>query len=475
VKLRLRLFLLLVGGAAVALLALAPPPELPRLWVHYLAWTLICLLSETLWLATLSGGGTASMASTANLAALMIWGPAASTWIVAISTLLANVFLQRRPWVRSLFNASQIAVTMWAAGVVMVALGGPANGLHAGGAGFDQSLMLAFTLPLLGLIVAYMFVNRALVSVAVAWSSERSYLRVLHEDWFYRERLIEDLALFLLSLLMMISYETIRYPGLVLFYAPLRIIYESQKRYAELRRAQDMLIYSERMAAKGEMAAEIGHELRNQLVAISGRAQMLLREAERQQFVNVSRHAQIILEQSHRMELMSKGLMDFSRAELKVERVDVGALVQRSVEFVRPQKRFDGIEWDLRLPAGVPELRADPGQLQQVLLNLFMNAADAMADNGPRPRVITVTSDFDERVRHVKLRVVDTGPGIPAAILSKVFDPHFTTKAEGHGFGLSTSYRIVTNHGGQITAESVPGQGAGFTVTVPLEGPDGWN
>lgn len=474
-KLRLRLFLLLVSAAAVALLALSPPPELPRLWAHYAAWTLICLVSETLWLATLSGGGTASMASTANLAALMIWGPAAATWIVAISTLLANVFLQRKPWVRSVFNASQIAVTMGAAGAVMVALGGSAAGIHVGGVGLDQTRMLAAALPFLGLILAYMAVNRVLVSAAVAWSTERSYLRVLHDDWFYRERLIDDIALFLLSLLVVISYEAIRYAGLVLFYAPLRIIYESQQRYAELRRAQNMLIYSERMAAKGEMAAEIGHELRNQLVAISGRAQMLLRDAEKQEFANVPRHAQIILEQSHRMELMSKGLMDFSRAELKVERVDVGDLVQRSVEFVRPQKRFDGIEWDLRLPAGVPELRADPGQLQQVLLNLFMNAADAMTENGTRPRVITVTSDFDERVRHVRLRVVDSGPGIPAAILPKVFEPHFTTKAEGHGFGLSTSYRIVTNHGGHITAESVPGQGAGFTVTLPLEGPDGWS
>jgi two-component system NtrC family sensor kinase len=123
----------------------------------------------------------------------------------------------------------------------------------------------------------------------------------------------------------------------------------------------------------------------------------------------------------------------------------------------------------------VPELRADPGQLQQVLLNLFINAADAMAEAEMPRRVITVSQEYDERARHVNVRVADSGPGIPTSILSKVFEPHFTTKAEGHGFGLSTSYRIVTNHGGQISVDSGPGQGACFTVTLPLEGPGGWN
>ena len=167
--------------------------------------------------------------------------------------------------------------------------------------------------------------------------------------------------------------------------------------------------------------------------------------------------------------------MDFSRAEFKIERVDLNALVQRSVEFVRPQNRFDPIEWDLRLATQVPELRADPGQLQQVLLNLFINAADAMADPKTGRRVITVRTDYDERGRHVRLVVGDSGPGIAASLLPRVFEPHFTTKAEGHGFGLSTSYRIVTNHGGQIVAESDPGQGARFTITLPLDGPAGWS
>jgi signal transduction histidine kinase len=473
---RLRFYLSAVGLIALALLATHAPPDLPHRGGHYLGWTVICLLSELLWLSTLSGEGTVSMASTANLATLVIWGPEVSMWIVSASTLVAVLFVQRKPWVRAVFNAAQSVITMGIGGAVFVLLGGPAGGLEAGGKVFTGAGgAAALVAPILGLFGTYLLVNRALVAVAVAWSTERPYLRVLREDWFYRERLLDDLASFFLSPLVVISYAAIGYVGVILFYAPIRMTYESQKRYVELRNAQNMLIHIERMAAKGEMAAEIGHELRNQLSAISGRAQMLLRDSERQAFAAVPRHAQIILEQSKRMEMLSKGLMDFSSSELCIERVDVNALAQRSTEFVRSQNRFDAVEWDLRLAGDVPELRADPGQLQQVLLNLFINAADAMQENGASRKVISVRTQFDERARQVTIVVSDTGPGIPLIHRARVFEPHFTTKPEGHGFGLSTSHRILANHGGTISVESTPGRGATFTLTLPIHRPGHWS
>jgi signal transduction histidine kinase len=473
---RLRFYLTSVALVALALLLTHPPPDLAARGGHYVGWTVICLLSELLWLSTLSGEGTVSMASTANLATLVLWGPEASMWIVSASTLVAVLFVQRKPWVRAVFNAAQSVITMGLGGLVFVLLGGPRAGLEAGGqvaAGVGGAA--ALVAPILGLLGTYLLVNRALVAVAVAWSTERPYLTVLRQDWFYRERLLDDLASFLLSPLVVISYAAIGYVGVLLFYAPLRMTFESQKRYVELRNAQNMLIHNERMAAKGEMAAEIGHELRNQLSAISGRAQLLLRDSERQAFAAVPRHAQIILEQSKRMETLSKGLMDFSSAELRIERVDVNALTQRSTEFVRSQNRFDAVEWDLRLASHLPELRADPGQLQQVLLNLFINAADAMRENGASRKVISVVTEYDERSRQVRIVVSDTGPGIPLNHLAKVFEPHFTTKAEGHGFGLSTSYRILANHGGSIAVESPPGRGASFTLLLPVHGPGHWS
>ena len=476
-SMRLRAYVIAVVAAALVLLGLHRPVDLPGLWPHYAAWLVICVVSERMWLTTIAGDSTWSLSSTATLAALMLWGQAPAMWIAAVSTVLAELFVLRKPWVRAFFNGAQMAVTMWVAGWGFALLGGTRSGLHglAVGSVHDGQVLALRMLPaVIGLFACFLLVNRALVAGAVALSTDRPYLRALREDWFYAERLLEDGAAFLLSPLMVIAYRAIGYVGVALFVAPLFMIYQSGRRYVELRKAQSQIIHTERLAAKGEMAAEIGHELRTQLAAISGHAQMLLKDAERKVYEHVERRGRIIIEQSKRMEAMARGLMEFSRAELNVERVDLNALIQRSVEFVRTQNRFDGVEWDLRLSEQLPALRADPGQLQQVLLNLFMNAADAMKEKTAVRKVIGVTTSADERGRLVRVVVTDTGTGIAASNLTRIFEPHFTTKAEGHGFGLSTSYRIVTNHGGRITAESPPGQGACFTITLPVSGPGGW-
>lgn len=477
-SLRLRIYIMAVMAVAALVLWQTLPADLHANGVHYLAWIGICAASESLWLPTMSGTGTVTMASSAGLASVVLWGQGPACWIGAISTLIAELLVLRKPWVRACFNAAQISLTTWIAGAAFAVLGGPIQGLeHLGGVAAGEVGALRLAPGVLALFVVYLGINRALVAAAVAWSAERPYLRVLREDWFYAERLLEDAAAFLLSPLMVLSFEAIGYVGVGLFYAPLRMFNESHRRYLELQKAQRMIIHTERMAAKGEMAAEIGHELRNILSAISARAQMIVKESERGSYSNLGRNTQIILEQSKRMETMSRGLMDFSHVELKIERVELNALMQRTVEFVRTANRFDGVEWDLRLSDANPELRADPGQLQQVLMNLFMNAADAMneqKDGDRRPKRITVSTMRDDRSRQVTIVVTDTGPGIPASNLSRIFEPHFTTKPTGHGFGLSTSYRIVENHKGRITAESPPGEGACFTVVLPIQGPGAW-
>jgi signal transduction histidine kinase len=472
---RLRAYVVLVVAAGAVLLATHVPPSLETRLPHYIGWVAALLVAELMVVSTVTGAGTVSMSSTGGLAAAMLWGLGPSMWAVALAGLIAELFITRKPWVRAVFNSAQIAITVWAACHVWAWLGGPLGGIESmAPSSMGPTAVWRLGPPVVGLTVTYLLVNRLLVGVPVAWSSERPYLRALREDWFYAERLLEDAAAFLLAPIMVISFRAIGYVGVLLFYAPLYMLHQSHKRYVELRSAQNQIIHRERMAAKGEMAAEIGHELRNQLVAISGRAQLLLRDADRKVYENVDRHAQIILEQSRRMEALSKGLMDFSSAELRVERVDVNALVQRSIEFVRTQNRFDDVEWDVRLATPVPELRVDPGQIQQVLLNLFMNAADAMAEKGVGVRRISVASEWDERARSLRIVVGDTGGGIAPQHLARIFEPHFTTKPTGHGFGLSSSFRIVANHGGRIVAESPPGQGARFTITLPVDGPGGW-
>jgi signal transduction histidine kinase len=481
VSLRLRLYVLVVGLVAAAVLAYVFP-ELRESrgsfapLLHYGLWVLICVIAESLWLNTMSGAGTVTMASTAGLATAILWGVGPATWIVAVSTAIAELFVLKKPVVRALFNTSQAAITIFAAATVFTWLGGPEDGVESMVMAHSRDLVAVRMLaPALGLMVVYLLVNRGLVAAAVAWSQERPYLRVLREDWFFAERLLDDAAAFLMAPLMVVAFKSIGYAGTVLFYAPLRIMNESHRRFLELRNAQQQMIHTERMAAKGEMAAEIGHELRNQLAAISGRAQLLLKAAGKQEFDNVPRHTQVILEQAQRMTALSNGLLGFSYKEIKVEKVDLNSLIQRSIEFVRSQNRFDGVEWETQYSDPSPELRADPGQLEQVLLNLFMNAADAMKENGIPRKLIRVSTSRDDREQRVAFVVSDTGTGIPGSNLRKIFEPHFTTKKTGHGFGLSTSYRIITNHGGKIEVESPIGQGATFTITLPTHRQDGWS
>jgi signal transduction histidine kinase len=125
------------------------------------------------------------------------------------------------------------------------------------------------------------------------------------------------------------------------------------------------------------------------------------------------------------------------------------------------------VEFSLDLSEDVPDMSLDPGQVQQVLMNLFSNSADALLSaKSPMPRIV-IRSRLKSAAGLVELIVEDNGPGIPVDALPKIFEPLFTTKPEGHGYGLSTCYQIVKNHGGKIGADNVPGSGARFTITLP--------
>jgi signal transduction histidine kinase len=472
-SLRVYLFVGVVMIVAAALMALHFPNDLSTRWGHYLAWIAVCVLSEWLWVSTSSGEGKITMASSAGLASVMLWGAGPAMIIALLSTAIADTFIHRKQSIRVGFNAAQSAVTTWLTAFAFVGLGGPAAGFAAvppaSATGLDSLRLL---LPVVGAFVAYFLGNRIQVAAAVALSTERNYFEVLRKDYLYRERLVQDLAAFLLSPLMVIAFRSVDYPGVALFFAPLGLLNESARRYIALQQAQDQMIRTERMAAKGEMAAGIGHELRNMLATINGRAQFVVQKIDRQMHDGARKDAQVILEAGERMLRLSNNLMQFSGNEIKLERIDVNALLQRTSEFVRSQNKFDDIEWEFDLANPLPELRADYGQLQQVLVNLFMNAADAMRDhgknNGASRKLIAVQSSRLEKTGEIQIVVHDSGCGIPDSNLAKIFEPHFTTKSDGNGFGLSTSFRIISSHKGRIVVESPPGQGARFTITLPV-------
>jgi len=471
---RLRLYVAATVLVAAAVMALGWPERFASDWGHYVAWIVICLVSETMWSNTLSGTATWSLSATVGLSSAVLWGAGAGIWISALSTLIADLFVLRKPLVRVAFNAGQVALATWLGASLFEGLGGRAAlPVGAGGGMLDRAHATSLLLPFLGLVVGYFAVNRAMVALAVAWSTGRAWRRVLVEDWLYMARLEVDAASFLLTPLMVISYTTVGYPGVLLFYAPLFMLFQSDRRFNELKRAEEANLRNARFAAKGELAAGIGHELNNQLVAISARAQMLLKDCDRRTFDNAPRHAQIILDQSRRMGALAKGLMDYTRNRVDLEAMDLNGLLTSTIEFVKGDKRFRTIEWEVQLDPALPEVRADVGQIQGVFINLFVNAADAMAEQDGR-RAISVRTALDPRTRLASIDVQDTGPGIRPEHLARMFEFMFTTKTDGHGFGLSTAHRAIENHGGRITVESEPGNGAHFHIELPLSGPGEW-
>ena len=230
------------------------------------------------------------------------------------------------------------------------------------------------------------------------------------------------------------------------------------------------LISSERMAAKGDMAAEVAHEINNYLAVLSGRTQLLLMRATRAGDEAMKGDAEIIRQQVSRMSALAKGLLDFSHKGVQLRAFDLDKLVVDTVDFVRPQNLFDRVELVTEVEAGAGEVQADPGQLQQVLINLLRNAAQAIRGAAPSPEEIhgrievrTATG----RKGTVRISVTDNGPGFPVESAAHVFEPGFTTKDDGHGYGLATCYRILQNHGGKITVQSEPGRGATFVLEFP--------
>ena len=227
----------------------------------------------------------------------------------------------------------------------------------------------------------------------------------------------------------------------------------------ETKVLENRLMQAEKLAAAGQMAAEIGHELNNFLAVISGHSDLLLTYPDIGQLPHAQKSLRAISGQVDRIERFARGLMDLGMLKSRRRRSDLNSLAQRLIDFIQGQSRFRRTRFDLDLDPDLPEVEVDPGQIQQVLLNLYANAADAM-DQGA---ITTATRVRDDG--QVVLEVADNGPGMPEDVVRQIFEAGFTTKSTGHGFGLAICHQIVENHNGTISVTSEPGQGTTFALT----------
>ncbi len=233
------------------------------------------------------------------------------------------------------------------------------------------------------------------------------------------------------------------------------------------RRSEETLRQTEKLASAGQLLAGVAHELNNLLTMILGGADLLrtmvgsgpLRE-----------EAEEIAKAAERAARMVKNLLALSRRRPPERQyVSLNQIVSEGIELLLYALRADNVQVTLNLAQDLPIVWGDPHQLHQVVINLVSNAQQAMRQTPP-PRHLTLTTQFDRVEGRVILRVADSGPGIPPEIQAQIFEPFFTTKppGEGTGLGLSLCQSIIQGFGGTISVQSPPGEGAIFSVEVPV-------
>ena len=236
---------------------------------------------------------------------------------------------------------------------------------------------------------------------------------------------------------------------------------ELQLSHQELEKAQFQLIRAEKLAALGQLAAGVAHEINNPLATITIYAHLLMKSlgADDPRREDV----QLIISEASRTKEIVQGLLSFAREKkLEVGPTNVNEVLEDVLGLVVNQSIFHNIKIKKSLSPGIPTITADATQLKQVFLNIILNAAEAMGGKGD----LTITTTQDRK--HVKIKIQDTGPGIPPEILDRIFTPFFTTKAKGTGLGLAISYGIVERHSGKIDVESKLDKGSSFIITLPV-------
>ncbi|MDY0189868.1 MAG: ATP-binding protein [Desulfuromonas sp.] len=237
-----------------------------------------------------------------------------------------------------------------------------------------------------------------------------------------------------------------------------------ETRTAQIKTMQSNLARSERLASLGELVAGIAHEINNPLTGILMFSTMAgetpgIDDQLKNDLATITR-------ETERCAGIVRGLLDFGRESIPHKTfASINSILDKTLALVEHQTLFQNITIMRDYAMDIPEVEVDPNQLEQVFMNMFINAAQAMPDGGE----LRIKSSEDER--WVMARISDSGCGIPGENLTRIFDPFFSTKEQkGTGLGLSVSYGIVENHGGDILVESSPEKGTAFTIRLPKAG-----
>lgn len=241
-----------------------------------------------------------------------------------------------------------------------------------------------------------------------------------------------------------------------------------RERTEEIKKIHIQLFRSEKLASLGKLAAGVAHEINNPLTSILTNSSLLLDDLDK----NDPRRedVDVIVKETIRCREIVKRLLDFARqTKPQKQLININAIIENIILLVRNQTSFRNINIQKNLLNDIPEIMADKDQIQQVFINIIINASEAMSKGG----LLTIESKLSTNKETILISFTDSGPGIPEEIKDKIFDPFVTTKEQGTGLGLSISYGIIEQHGGEISVESKRGEGTTFIIQLPVKSLEG--
>jgi two-component system NtrC family sensor kinase len=242
-----------------------------------------------------------------------------------------------------------------------------------------------------------------------------------------------------------------------------------EERTEELKSTQSQLLHSEKLAAVGALAATVAHEINNPLSGVYTYIKLMERKIGQGQygaedFEKYKGFLDTMRREVERTTAIVQNLLDFTRPKEPVRKMlNLVKVVEESLSLIRNKLSLNNIEVE-NLMNPIPEIMADPAHMKQVFLNLLINACEAMEEGG----TLTIRTGYDEGENKATVSVRDTGVGIEAGNLARIFDPFFSTKEKGTGLGLSVVNGIVTRHNGKVEVETAPGKGTEIRVTLPI-------
>lgn len=240
-------------------------------------------------------------------------------------------------------------------------------------------------------------------------------------------------------------------------------VIEYMRNVTDTVKLEDQLLYQERLAGVGELAAGVAHEIRNPLGNITASAQLCLSKYEFHK--SVKRYLRIILKNSKQANRIVKDLLDFANPrEVSFKMCDIGKVIDSACNLLKARCLKQRVRLTKRWSRRLPQILLDRKQLEGAFLNLILNALDAMQGGGRL--AITAYPDFQNN--EVVISFSDTGSGIPPEDINRIFNPFFTTKEDGVGLGLSLALQVISHHKGRIDIESEVDQGTEVVVRLPI-------